>query len=160
MATRTKQSWLVRLAAPAALVAFALLGTAASASPALAARHIEVSGTVTSVGLGTLELQKDNGNEFKVRLPEGDDQLIQVGDRLSLAGDTDRGGAIVVDDGDWTLVAPALPAVGVLGASTTNPAPAPITLPAPSAQVNHGDELDCNVVGGQDSPFCNGKVAR
>ena len=61
--------------------------------------------------------------------------------------------------GDWTLLAPAAGAVGLLGTSTTSPA-APFGLVAPSAQVSHGDELDCNVVGGQDSPFCNGKVAR
>ena len=91
MSIRSKQSWTIRLAAPAALLAFALLGTAASASPALAARHVEVSGTVTSVSLGALELQKPNGNAYKVRLPEGDDQQIRVGDRLSVAGDTDRG---------------------------------------------------------------------
>src|SRR5262249_36296235 len=67
-------------------------------------------------------VEKSNGTEYVLRLPEGDDRLLQAGDVISVTGDRD-GHSVDVDK--WDLLSgPTAAGVGVLGAST--PAAAPV----------------------------------
>ena len=115
--------------------------------PALAKRA-EVTGTITSIELGAARLDKDNGTSVKVRLPDGVDAQLHVGDMITASGDVDRGGAI--DTQTWTLVRSAAstpaPLAGVAASPTpTLPAattPAPNASTVPSATVTSTEQPD------------------
>jgi hypothetical protein len=125
-----------------ALSLFGLL-SAALVGSAFAAKHVEVDGTVTSVGLGTLQLEKSNGNDFKVRLPEGVDLQIPVGSMIYVTGDTDRSGAIVADK--WELLAPPVSPMTTPGGS---PATAPAMSPtAPLTSMTSSSDCDYGSAG-------------